>query len=494
MSLESSLASLYQELDGLYQLETSMALLGWDQQVMMPPAGASGRARQLEFLSALHHERLSSDRLWNLTNEIDQKQSQLGADDLVVIRELKRNLARSRKLPTSFVAERSRIAAESFSVWSEAKPKNDWKVVTPHLKKLVRFAREEAQLVGFDEHPYDALLELFEPYSTLASTKSLLLQVGERIRKVLPVLQEKLGAPVPVQVKFSVEKQEKLCRRVLTDLGFEFSGGRLDPSAHPFMTTISARDMRITTRFNENSIFPALFGTIHETGHAFYERGLPDKFRGTPRGSAVSTGIHESQARLWENMVGRSKSFSCYLSDTIKELFGDSVPSEQLWANANKIYASPIRVEADEVTYTLHVVIRMLLEERLLAGELEVDSLEEAWDSLYEHYLGLRPTSVSQGVMQDVHWFGGSFGYFPSYALGNLHGAMFIEQFEREQGSLGAIIENRSFSLLKDWLGEKIYSLGQTYCAKDLVRNVTGKDLSGDQFLAYLSKKFDTPI
>lgn len=494
MNLELKIQDLRKELDSLYQIESTMAVLGYDQQVLMPPAAAPGRARQLEFLSALHHERLSSDSLWAKVVELQSHLSELDFDNQVIVRELYRNLERSRKLSVAFVSERSRICAESFSVWCEAKSKNDWDSVRPYLEKIVKLGREEAKLAGYSKHPYDALLDTYEPYATLDFVKPLLLSVANRLKVILPKLTEKFGRPETPKEEYSIVQQQEFCKRVMKDLGFDFNQGRLDTAAHPFMSTLGANDIRITTRYNTSSFLPALFGTIHETGHAFYETGLPPQYRGTARGSAVSMGIHESQSRLWENMVGRSRAFADYIESILPQYFTSQFNSSSIWSNANTIEPSLIRVEADEVSYTLHIVIRMLLEERLISGELEIADAPQAWNELYEEYLGLEVPEMSQGIMQDVHWFGGSIGYFPSYALGNLYGAMFIEKFEQEKGSLKSLIENRSFSLLKDWLSTNIYDLGQSYPASELVEKVTGRPLSSEAFLSYLSLKFGVEI
>lgn len=494
MNSQSRLQYLRKELDALYQIESTMAVLGYDQQVLMPPAAAAGRAKQLEFLSAVHHERLSSDSLWETVQELQSQLSNLNFDDQVIVRELHRNLERNRKLSVAFVAERSKVAAESFSVWCDARPKNEWQSVKPYLERIIKISREEAEIVGYDEHPYDALLDSFEPYAKLSYVKPLLLSVADRLKVVLPELTEKFGSPIVPNSEYSTAQQQELCKRVMRDLGFDFNMGRLDTAAHPFMSTLGARDIRITTRYNNQSFLSALFGTIHESGHAFYEIGLPLEFRGTARGAAVSMGIHESQSRLWENMVGRSKAFADYIISILPEYFSCGYSAANFWAEANKVQPSLIRVEADEVSYTLHIVVRMILEEKLISGELEIADAPQAWNELYKEYLGLEVPEFSQGIMQDVHWYGGSIGYFPSYALGNLYGAMFIERFEEDNGPLQAVIENRSFSLLNQWLSNNIYVLGQSYPASELVKKVTEKSLSSDAFLAYLSHKFGVKI
>lgn len=494
MEITQKIQNLRKELDSLYQIESTMAVLGYDQQVLMPVAAAAGRARQLEFLSSIHHERLSADALWDLTQDLYSRLAELDANQQVIVRELHRNLQRSRKLSVSFVSERSRVQAESFSIWCEARSKNDWESVKPQLEKIFKISREEAQLVGYTEHPYDALLDSFEPYAVLSEVKPLLLTVAGKLKDVLPILNEKFGRSSAIMEEYSSSQQQEFCKRVMRDLGFNFDMGRLDTAAHPFMSTLGARDIRVTTRYNSKSFLPALFGTIHESGHAFYEIGLPEEYRGTPRGSAISMGIHESQSRLWENMLGRSSAFCQYIASTLPEYFESKHTASTIWTDANHIHPSLIRVEADEVSYTLHIVIRMLMEEKLISGDLSVADAPSAWNELYKEYLGLEVPEYSQGIMQDVHWYGGSIGYFPSYALGNLYAAMFIGQFELENGSIRDLIEKRSFSLLKDWLSKNIYELGQSYSASELVMKVCKKPLSSEAFIAYLTKKFEVDI
>jgi carboxypeptidase Taq len=494
MQLNSKIKKLRDELDKLYQLESSMAVLGYDQQVFMPAGAAQGRARQLEYLSELHHEQLCSDMLWGLVQELNQNLEELNSDDKIIVKELFRSIEKNRKLPVSFVKEKSRVSSESFNQWCQSRDKNEWQAVKPYLKRIVELSRDEAKLLGFVENPYDALLDSFEPYATVSKVKPILISLAERLKVALDSLVEKYSSVAEAKGHFSIDQQEQACKQVLKKLGFDFNIGRLDTAAHPFMSTLGPRDIRVTTRYNEKSFFPALFGCIHEFGHALYEIGLPQEFRGTARGSAVSMAIHESQSRFWENVVGRSRPFCLYIQKLVQDHFSISLEANQIYSQVNQVRKSLIRVEADEVSYSLHIVIRLILEDELINGLLEVEDLPARWDSLYLEYLGLRVPDFRQGLMQDVHWYSGSIGYFPSYALGNLYASMFTEAMSTDIGPLAILIEEGRFLDLGVWLHDKIHRLGQSYQAQALAEHVCGKNLTIEPFLSYLSAKHELSI
>ncbi len=500
-----NMKKLRNQLHELYQIECCMSILGYDQQVFMPAAAATGRAEQLEYLSGLYHSKISSDSIWELVQGLKQDQASLGSDDQVIVKEIYRTISRSRKLPAEFVAEKTKVCAESFSTWAEVMHSDSvsdiegWNQVRPQLTRIVELAKEEANLVGYEKNPYDALLDSFEPYSTIAEVKPVLTALAQRIRAVLPELSEKYAATKGISGNFPQQKQEVFCKTVLEKLGFDFRSGRLDTAPHPFMSTLGPQDVRVTTRYNPDSFMPALFGSIHEFGHALYETGLPAEFRGTPRGSAVSMAIHESQSRLWENMVARSREFCVYISGLCAKNFEFNINPEDLYTAANVVRPSLIRVEADELTYSLHIVIRMLIEEMLLSDSLEVKDLPDCWNALYQEYLGVKPDAAKpgyfkKGLMQDIHWYSGSIGYFPSYALGNLYAAMFMQAFEKKCGQLGALIESDQLLLLNSWLKDNIHRHGQSFKAFELAENVCGYAISAEPFLEYLSDKHGIKI
>lgn len=491
MNSTSKLTAFYVHLREIYRLNCISATLGWDQAVNLPTLAGEERAGQLELLSTLVHERVTAPHFINSLDELAG--SSLGADDAVNVRELKRQVDRERKLPATFVAEKTKTGAMCFDTWTTARPNNNFKAVLPHLKRIVELCREEAQLVGFEEHPYDALLDLYEPGARLSMVKPLLTDLAENLREMIPEIAKRTSRFPSDRCDLDEALQETLCRNIAKDLGLRPEASRLDRAPHPFMTSLGPQDIRITNRYYKDSFLPAIFGTIHETGHALYEDGLPKTWLGTPRGSAVSLGIHESQSRLWENIVGRSLPFAEYLHRQLRTVApgkAKELSPTQIWEHANRVSPSLIRVDADEVTYSIHVVIRMLLEEQLISGALEAEDLPTAWGEAYQKYLGVRSTDDRNGVLQDMHWYGGTIGYFPTYALGNLYGAMFMETARAALPTLDQDTAAGKFSGLLTWLRTNIHERGMCHRGPELVKQVTGKTLSHQAFLSYLRNKF----
>lgn len=491
MSIEQDLKTYYAGLSEQYRIGCIGSLLGWDQQVYMPPKGAEGRASQIEFIARLSHQKRTDPEFARVVDDLYEARESLSDDDQVNIRETKRELDIQRKLPEDFVSEMAETESLSYSVWVKARPENDFKAVQPYLEKIVELSRRRCELVGYEEHPYDSLLDTYEPGSKLSIVKPLLLDLAEQLRVIIPPISDKFNGKHTPNGDYPADAQARLCCKVAEGLGFSFETGRIDKTAHPFMTSIGPKDFRITTRYDEKNYISALYGTIHETGHALYELGLPSQRAGTPLGEAVSLSIHESQSRFWENLVGRGREFCIYLNGVVKEFFPqENISPYELWQRANRVGPSLIRTEADEVTYAQHVVIRMLLEEALITGELSVADAPGAWNDLYEKYLGIRPTDFKNGVMQDVHWYSGSIGYFPTYALGNLYGAMMMEKAQTAIPDLAGKIERGELSELLGWLRENVHRHGMRYRGPELIKNITGRDLSAEAFVRYLKEKF----
>ncbi len=467
--------------------------LDWDQKVMMPVEAADHRVEQLELLSSVIHGKTTDPKFLETVDGLYSNKGALNEKDLVNVRECKRQLDRARKLPVKFVAERTKAAATSFQVWTEARAKNDWQAVEPHLTKVVQLARKEADYLGYEQNPYDALLDGYEPGARLSVVKPLLSSLGQGLTELIPSISAKFKNTPSIEGDFPEETQHKLGSYLAKQFGYNFQRGRLDTTHHPFATTLGVRDVRITTHFYRNDFLSSVFSILHETGHALYELGLPEEHRGTPLGSAISLGIHESQSRLWENIIGRSRQYSHFLHRTLKDYFPE-VPKrftpETLWAGINIVTPSFIRIEADEVTYSLHVIVRMLLEEQLISGELAVADLPNAWNDLYKKYLGITPPDYNFGVMQDSHWYGGSIGYFPTYALGNLYGAMMIKVAERDIPTLWQQVEEGVFLPLLNWLNENVFRHGMTYTGPELIKKITGQELNERPFLEYVKAKF----
>lgn len=487
-----TLATVYHRLDELYRLSCIRGLLDWDQQVCLPRLAASGRADQLELMSTLIHARLTDPNFGNTIDELAAR-SDLHPDDRVNILEARRVIERQRRLPESFVAEQARVTSEAYTEWTEARPANDFARVLPHLTRIVELARREAELVGYSEQPYDALLDAYEPRATLRTVKPLLLALGEELSRLIPAIIARADTPPSTTGVYPEVPQRALCERVLRDIGYRFDAGRLDKTHHPFQSSLGAHDIRVTTRFDETSYLSALATTLHEAGHALYEDGLPKEQRGRALGSAASLGVHESQSRFWENCIGRSLPFARYLHAILSSFFPEEAARcspETIWRDSNRVARTLIRVEADEVTYSLHVIVRLLLEEALITGELEVVDLPQAWGDLYERYLGIRPPNDTDGVLQDVHWYGGMIGYFPTYVLGNLYAAPMLEAVRRAVPDLDERVGAGDFGPILGWLRTHVHAHGMRYSGPELVERISGSTLSVAPFLAYIRSKF----
>ncbi len=493
MNVDDNLKLFYEKLKEMYNLQCIEALLGWDHQVYMPPQSAQARADQQEYISCLAHQRATDPEFCRVVDELAEARESLSEIDQVNVREIKRGLDIERKLPEDFVAEFAQASSTGYSIWAEARPKNDWYAVEPVLERIFQLSKRRADLVGYEEHPYDALLDIFEPGMRLSQVKPLLLDLADQLKQMIPPIAERFSGEGKLKGHFDKDCQHRFVSKVASDLGFDFQQGRLDTTAHPFMTSIGPHDFRITTRYNEGNLLAGLYGTMHETGHALYEMGLPKERAGTPRGESVSLGIHESQSRFWENLVGRSREFCGHLIGVMREFFPEqtgALTCDDLWKRVNQVEPSLIRVEADEVTYNQHIVIRMLLEERLITGDLSVSDLPGAWDDLYEEYLGVRSPDAKDGVMQDMHWYTGGVGYFPTYSLGNLYGAMMMQTAREALPDMPRQIERGEFAPLLAWLRTNVHQYGMTFRAADLIRHITGHDLSDQPFVEYLRAKF----
>lgn len=499
MTPEQAYEELLRRMKELALLGNTAGVLGWDQEVYMPAANAPFRAEQLSLLAGMCHQRFTDPAVGDLIAKVEG--SPLAKDPLsdaaVNIREWRHSYDRSKKLPQKLVEEMSRVTSNAQVEWVEARKENKFSRFQPWLEKIVGLVKEQAECYGYKDHPYDALLEDYEPGLTCAQLDKLFPPLKER----LSTLVKKIGsAPRKpdasiLKRKCPVPQQQAFCHRLAEAIGFDLGKGRIDVSAHPFTTGLGPSDTRITTRFEEGNFENSFFSTLHEGGHGIYDQNLPGDLAlyGTPRAAAVSLGIHESQSRLWENLVGRSFAFWKYFFPELKKTFPgvfDDLSLETFHFAVNHSAPSFIRTESDEVTYNLHVALRYDLETALLTGRLKVADVPQAWNEAMKGTLGVVPPTDALGCLQDVHWSHGSFGYFPTYTLGNLYSAQFFAAADKEVGPLEKEFEKGEFAGLKGWLGGKIHAYGQTYRAGDLCRKVTGQDLSSEPFLGYLEKKF----
>ncbi len=468
-------------------------LLSWDQETYMPPRGAAMRARAQGTLAGLHHERLTAPELVGLV--ADLRGQVLEGDAAVNVREIGRSQDRALKIPKELVVELSQTESLSHEAWIEARQQAEFTLFQPWLEKILKLKKEVAERVGYEGTIYNALLDEYEPYARTEDIEPVFAELKE---KLVPLVEkitatEKFPAKGIIDQDFAIAKQEELGRQVLADLGFDLEAGRLDVAVHPFCSGTSRDDVRLTTRYSADWLPGSLFGTIHEAGHGLYEQGLPADAVGTPAGGSVSLGIHESQSRLWENMVGRSRAFWTHYLPRLKALFPaqlQEIDLDSFYAAVNQVEPSLIRVEADEVTYNLHILLRFELERDLLEERVEVAELPSAWNERMQQYLGVRPADDAQGVLQDVHWSFGLMGYFPTYTLGNLYGAQFFHQAQQDLPDLQAQIGRGELLNLKTWLNDKVHSRGSRLMAGELVEEVTGEKLNADYFTDYLQKKF----
>ncbi len=493
---------LYSELTRLLReaavLGSCSNVLGWDEQTYMPSGGAEFRSEQLGMLAGMTHERATSPRIGELLSELETS-SDLGepdSDRAVNVREARRSYDRATKLPRRLVEELSRTVPLSQQAWVKAREDAEFPVFLPWLEKMIALKREEAQAIGYGNGvPYDALLDDYEPGMTAAEVARVFSPLRDELVKLVSAIQHSPKHPNTEILNRHFPKTPQI---VVSDaasrmIGFDFTRGRIDASAHPFCSGFGPGDCRLTTRYNDHHFPSAFFGVLHESGHGIYEQGLPIDSFGLGIGQADSLGIHESQSRMWENFVGRSRSFWTYMFPTVREAFpvalGD-VSFDDFYFAINDVRPSFIRVEADEVTYNLHIMLRFELEQLLVAGDLKPVDVPGAWNEKFSQYFGLTVPNDSQGCLQDIHWSAGLLGYFPTYALGNMYSAQFFEAARRDLGDLDAAFAGGQFRPLKQWLNEKIHRHGKRYPAKRLVELVTGTSLSHGPLVTHLKTKF----
>lgn len=474
-------------------LRSVLSLLHWDEQVNLPPDSAGRRAMQLQELASLHHAAAADPEIGKLLSELESCGFAGGSEAAVVIRYARRDYDRAVRLPEDFVRDKAALDSAAFHAWAKARKDSDFVSFAPYLERQLAMARKEADFMGWGDRPYDYAIDLHDPGLNAAFIAPLF----DELRRELPELARRIAATRPAAPPdlfrdFAIPTQRIFITEVLGRIGFNWDRGRLDISLHPFCGG-DALDTRLTTRFDENNPLDAIFSSIHEAGHALYEQGLPEPDLGTPLGEAVGMAIHESQSRLWENQVGRSAQFWKRFEPMLRSLFGpqlESVSSATLLAAINEVRPGPIRVDADEVTYNLHILMRFDLEMALFDGRLSVPDLPVEWNRLSQELLGVTPADDAHGVLQDIHWSGGAFGYFPSYALGNMVAAqLWYSALSQLPGLLGDF-ERGEFSRLLTWLRENIHRRGKRLETRELVAAVTGSPLGASALLRHLCERY----
>jgi carboxypeptidase Taq len=477
-------------------LGRARALLAWDERTMMPPTGAAGRSEQTATLARVRHERLTDDRLWELLERLAESTRDADTIEAANVRAAQRESGKARRVPADLRAELARSASLGETAWAAARADSDLDRYLPYLERNIDLRRRYAACFKPTGHPYDPLLDDFEPGMSTLHAKRLLAELREGLVPLVAAVAERPQA-VDDSIwlgrdRFEVGRQERLMEDLMRLLPLPPRSWRLDPTLHPFATSIADGDIRLTTRYDPDDLSFAFFSGLHEAGHGIYEAGVPAELRRTPIGHPTSLGFHESQSRLWENWVGRSRPFLEQALPLLAREFGDpfaGADAEQLYRAANRVRPSLIRVEADEVTYNLHIVLRFELELELFEGSLEAADLAEAWNERTMDYLGLAVPDHADGVMQDVHWAAGSFGYFPTYALGNMIAAQLWEA-AAELGDPEQLIADRKLETLRAWLAERVHRHGARYLPAELAERALGGPIDPGSLLRRLGQKY----
>lgn len=480
-------------------LESTAAILGWDQETMMPAEGVEHRSRQLSQLARMSHGLFTDPKVGELLDAADEECASLDrrSPERVNLWGIRRDYERAVKLPASLVAELAEVSSKAQHEWAEARRDSDFPRFRPWLERIVELNRQKAECFGWDRtrgEAWDALADGYEPGCTAKGVEALFAPLRESLVRLIALLDSGPRRPSDAfnHHPLPVDAQERLSRTVAEAIGFDFRRGRLDRSTHPFCGGSHCRDVRLTSRYQESCLLDGLGSTMHEAGHGMYEQGLSSAWIGLPMGEAVSLSIHESQSRLWENQVGRSRPFMQWLRGRLPEFFGsacDRFSVDDLHDAANIVERGLIRVDADEATYNLHVIVRFEIERRLIDGSLPVGQLPEAWNRLYQEIVGVTVPDDRRGCLQDVHWSMGAIGYFPTYTLGTLYAAQFFDAAKREIPGLEEGFAQGGFASLLRWLNERIHAHGRRFLPEELCREVTGEPLSAEPFLRHLERK-----
>ncbi|MDE3067276.1 MAG: carboxypeptidase M32 [Verrucomicrobiota bacterium] len=476
-------------------LSSAADALSWDQETNMPPKALPYRAEQLAWLSGQAHRRFTAKKVGELIAECEQHNFAPESDEAANVREWRRLYDRATKVPPRLVEKMERTRAHAREAWRAAREQSRFQLFKPHLDKILSLTRQMADCWGYGQSPYDALVEGYEPGMTAGALRKMFAELRPAIVSILPAAVERAAA-VPADLlrgNYPVAAQQAFNRKVAEAIGFDFGAGRIDTTTHPFCSRIGAGDCRLTTRYNPQDFTQSLYGVLHEAGHGLYEQGLAQEHFGTPLGSAVSLGIHESQSRLWENHVGRSAAFWEHWHPVAAEHFPElkKFSPAQITAAVNRVSPSFIRVEADQVTYDLHIVLRFEIELELVEGRLGTADVPAYWNEQFGRLLGLKVTRDADGCLQDIHWAGGAIGYFATYTLGNLNAAQLMRRALQERPELDEELKRGRYQTLRSWLREKIHGQGSRHRAQDLMRLTTGEPTVSLHQIHYLRNKFN---
>ncbi len=495
--MSSNYQKLLEKIHEIHDIEKAMGVLSWDKETNMPKAGMAARIQQMTTLRRLSHTMFTSDEMGELieTAAADLQDAPYESIEASLIRYLRRSYEESRQLPPEFVRRVSEVSGKANPAWVEARENNDFGHFRPHLEEVVKLVQEMAELYGYEDEKYDPLLDKFEHGMKTAEVRAIFNAVKEELIPLREAIVER-GTIVDdsiVHQPFPIDKQKEFARYIADAVGYDFSRGHLGTVVHPFATSFSRNDARITTRWYPDFLNPSLFGTLHESGHAMYEQGTHPDLARTPLARGTSSGIHESQSRMIENIVGRSLGFWQAHYPKLQALFPEQLGSHDVtvfYRAVNKVQPSTIRVEADELTYNFHIILRFELEQAMLNGDLAVVDLPTAWNDKMQELLGIVPPTDSEGCLQDVHWSRPGFGYFPTYALGNLYAAQFYEAAVSQNPTIAEEMAQGKTKALVAWLRENIHEHGRKFTPAELVQKATGSPLTHKPFMRYVTRKF----
>ena len=496
-AMEPKFLELQKRLVQVNDLQMAAALLAWDQETYMPPGGAHARARQLATLFSFAHELFTDERVGHLLDDLSAYEASLpyDSDDASLLRVARREYKRQTRVPAEFVARRTETAALSFNQWVKARPDSDFDAVASWLERILDLSREYASFFSESAHPADALIDVHDPGMSASEIRRVFSELRAQLVPIVQAITSQPAADDSCLKQFFPEAEQlRFGLSLAEQMGYDLRRGRQDKSAHPFMTHFSIGDVRITTRVKERDFGDAFFSTLHEAGHAMYGQGHAQALEGTMLADGTSSGVHESQSRLWENLVGRSADFWEHAYPKLQAAFPSqfgSVARESFYRAVNKVERSLIRTDADEVTYNLHVMMRFEFELQMLEGKLAIRDLPDAWDETITRDLGVTPPNYALGVMQDVHWYGGQIGgVFQGYTLGNIMSAQFFDAALRAHPDIPAQIRRGEFATLHGWLKENIYQHGAKFLPNEILERATGSGLTIAPYIAYLRKKY----
>jgi carboxypeptidase Taq len=496
-SFEDTLTQFRAHVKKMNSYGEALNVMYWDLRTGAPRKGMEARSEVIGELSADLFKMSVSDQMGGYLDVLLEPNTfeQLDAINRKIVTECKKEYDRSKQIPPEKYQAYVVLTSQAESIWEEVKPKSDFATFSPYLEKIVAINREFIDLWGYTGHPYNTLLDMYEPGMTVDKLDQLFGELRTKLVPLVSAIQQSPNKPHRsfLQQQFSIQLQKEFSLFTLKQMGYDFEAGRLDESAHPFATGLNPGDVRITTRYLQNDVTSALFGTIHEGGHALYEQNISPDLIGTPLCTGTSMGIHESQSRFWENMIGRSLPFWKQYYPKLQEHYPEhfsKVPVELFYRGINDVKPSLIRIEADELTYNLHIMIRYELEKELFSGAIQVHELPAAWNAKYKQYLGIEPTNDGEGVLQDVHWSGGAFGYFPSYALGNMYAAQMRHTLLEQMPDFEEKIERGDLIPIKDWLTERVYKHGKLLTPTEIIVQVTGEELNPTYLIQYFEGKY----